>query len=278
MRKTCVFFFLVVLQLSCGNKENGLQNSLSGNWIILYPDHQLKTSRQREIYGRHQDSLVSLYGLKLITLRADGTFTDLDSLQRESGRWFVTPDSMLKIREAGKGFNPFNASVTRLKENELQLTQSVRLEDEKIKLVWHLKRIEDGHEAARLFSPEANGWRKKPASRATKKALRERLSRVLNYYGDYFILVSREAIYFLPNRVPLPFRYYQHAIGLQGEMTTAFEHLYYDKAEAEEAFSLLKKGMGAILSKFPTAENYTVEYGLFLKKLAEWIGKAEHQP
>src|SRR4051812_14150212 len=106
MRIPYLFFLLLCLvQLSCGSKKRDLFEDLKGNWLILYPDHRLSSSEQREVYGRHQDSIVNLYGLKLISLAENGDFNEVDSMFRPSGKWILTTDSQVKIREGGRGFN-----------------------------------------------------------------------------------------------------------------------------------------------------------------------------
>lgn len=266
------FCFLIFFScLSCKSSQKNLEASLYGNWIILYPDHQLRTATEREVYGKFQDSIVALYGLKLITLDENGGFREVDSLLKPTAKWIFTNDSLLKIREGGRGFNPFNTSFKNLKDQTLQLTQFLLLEDEKIKLVWHLKKIEEDNEAAYLFRDSSNQWRNKPASPENEKSIRKRLSTMLNFYGDYFKLVSKEAIYFSPARVPLPFRYYQHAIGMAPKMTPAFQAIFYNQADALHAYSMLEQTIGELGSTFPREENFVAEYGLFLKLMARRI-------
>lgn len=267
--KTHLLLLCCLALFACGTENNNGAGSLSGNWLLLYPDHKLSSAHQREVYGRHQSAVVDLLGLKLLTLAADGSFLQMDSLQKPPGRWELAADGVLKIREGGKGFNPFVASVTSLKNNQLQVTQYLPLEDESIKLVWHWKKIEDG-EAAKLFSPGANNWRRPPAAPEDRQAIRQRLVDMLDYYGIYFSLIGKEASYFLQSRLPLPFRYYQHAVGLVG-MPLRFQQFFYNGEDAAKAYALLEQAHFALHGKFPQDENFVLEYGRFFRMLADWL-------
>lgn len=263
----CLFFCSLPALFSCG-KQSDAATALTGHWLILYPDHKLTSQHQRDVYGRYQDSLLRLYGLKLITLGADGSFQEADSLLKPPGKWLLWGDSLVKIREAGKGFNPFNTTYSGVQEGEALLTQSLLLENERIKLVWHLKKVENGENAASLFSDSLNAWRKIPPAPETGDAMRKRLAAMLHYYAVYFRLVGTEARYFAPGRVPLPLIYYQHAVSVKAVMPDAFEHLFYDDLEAAEAFVLLKQAVEEEKNNFPRDKNFVLEYGLFFEKLA----------
>lgn len=266
MRFYC--FLLLLFGFGCGNQKQNTRDALTGNWLILYPDHRLTSYSQREVYGRYQDSLITLYGLKLIKLEGDGRFVEIDSIRPKGAKWNFQ-DSVFRVQEGGKGFNPFNTTFTDLENDTLKLTQFLTLEDEKVKLVWHLKKIDDDAKEASLFGAEANSWRKVPSAPESPEAMRKRLAAMLDFYGDYFTLVSKESIYFSPARVPLPFHYYQHAIGLQEQFRPDFVRLFFNEGDALRAHSLLKQALNA--NSFPRGDNFVTEYGLFLKKLAKWM-------
>ncbi|HUC81343.1 MAG TPA: hypothetical protein VMR70_10530 [Flavisolibacter sp.] len=267
--KTTFYFALLVLFIfyACSSVKEKSADALTGNWLILYPEHRLTSYRQREVYGRHQDSLISLYGLKLIKLQSDGQFVEIDSLNPRGAKWNLQ-DRVFKVQEGGKGFNPFTTRFTDLENDTLKLTQFLRLEGEKIKVIWHLKKIDDEAKEAVLFSEEANSWRKVPAAPETPDAMRKRLAAMLDYYGNYYALVSRESIYFSPARVPLPFQYYQHAMGLQTAMPPSFARLFYNADDARKGYLLLERTLGALSNQFERGDNFVAEYGLFLKRMS----------
>src|SRR5829696_4776692 len=61
--------FCFLLFVSCnGDSNKNPAEAMTGNWLILYPDHHLKTRSERDVYGKYQDSIVNLFGLKLISL------------------------------------------------------------------------------------------------------------------------------------------------------------------------------------------------------------------
>ena len=247
-----------------------LSEILPGNWLIVFPDHQLKSQEERKAYGKYQDSIVGLYGLKLLSIKENGEFVEIDSLLKVPARWTAGKDGQLVVQEGGKGFNPFKISFKEFSNDTLRMVQYLSLDDEQIKLVWHLKKISADSQAAKLFFSEANHWRKKPTAPEPESAIRKRLVALLNYYSDYFKLVSDESSYFLVSRVPLPFRYYQHAIGLR-EMPPAFVNLFHNEEDAKKAHAILGQTINALANRFEWDENFVVEYGLFLKKMANWL-------
>ena len=239
---TAAFFF------SCSGNED-LKTSLRGDWLILYPDHHLKTRSERDVYGRYQDSVVNLYGLKLINLDENGQFTEMDSLFKRKGQWILSNEKNFQLREGGKGFNPFSTTIEGLVNDTLRLVQYLPLEKEKIKVVWHLKKVEEDTVAKKLLSVEANEWRQKPTHPETDAEIRKRLTGLLNYYSNYLRLVSKESSYFLIPRIHLPFRYYQHAIGMREEMPAGFVNLFYDGNDARKAYQVLAEKITQLASE-----------------------------
>ncbi len=266
------FIFSCLASCSPFTKKSPAE-SITGNWLLVYPQHRLKNSHQRKLYARYQDSDVKLYGLKLISFLEGGEFTETDSLIKPGGKWLLTNDSRLKIQEGGKGFNPFAAQLDKVEGNSMLLTQNILLEDEKIALVWHLKKITGDDGADSLFGAEANNWRQRPVQAETEPALQKRLAAMLNYYSVYFILIAKEANYFVPSRVPLPFSYYQHGVGLNPDLSTTFKRFFYDEAQAHTAYFLLEQAMAAHRQDFPVAKNFGTEYGRYFKLLAETLRK-----
>jgi len=270
-----VFCFCLLLTVpiifSCTSGNDDVETSLSGDWLILYPDHQLRTKSEREVYGRYQDSLVNLFGLKLIRFDADGKFLELDSVFKTRGQWAVVSDDQLQIREGGKGFNPFNTTIEGLENDTLRLLQTLLLENEKIKVIWHLKKVEGDTLAQKLVSPGANEWRKKPLRSETESEIRRRLAGLLNYYSTYLKLVSQESSYFLKSRVHLPFQYYQHALGMKEQMPAGFINLFYDENDAQKGYAILSQTVSRLSKEFKWAENFVIEYALFFKRMTYYI-------
>ena len=261
--------------LSCqsSSPQKKIYESIAGDWLIVYPDHQLKGRLQRELYAGMQDSIVALTGLKLIRMSMDGRFLQLDSFSRQ-GEWKLSLDNNIYIRHGGRGFDNFRAEFASYKNGTLRLVEQVKAGPESIRLVWNLKRIRKNDPGADLFSDDRNEWRKKPVQRETKAEIKKRLSAMLEYYADYFKLVTRNASYFSPSRVHLPFKYYQHAIGLR-DLTerSAFHSFFFDSTQAREAYRLLEQGIYNRRKDFPSASDFVEEYALFMDKLAEDVKK-----
>jgi hypothetical protein len=244
-----------------------VHKDLSGNWIMLYPDHQLENQRQRVLYSQMQDSIVGLSALKLITLANDGSFAEIDSLQ-VTGHWGISPDKIFFISGGGKGFQDFSGQLTSLEGGKLKVTQLLRQQGETIKLVWHLKKISGAD--ARLFRPEANNWRIPATTDESEQQIRHRLSEMLKYYADYYSLVTAESSFFVPTRVLLPLRFYQHAIGLKEfDGDSHFTRLFHDRQQAIFAYKLLSNTIKLLRDDFPSRDNYVKEYAAFMSMMAK---------
>ena len=260
-----------VIFSSCGDTKADYQSELVGTWLVLYPDHQLRTKSERDVYTKYQDSLVNLYGLKLISLTEDGKFTELDSLFKRTGKWTVANENELALREGGKGFDPLATTIQNLENDTLQLVHHLSLDNEKIKVVWHLKNVEKDTIAQKLVSPQMNLWRKKPARLESDAEIRDRLVGLLSFYSEYLKLVSEESSYFLKARVPLPFNYYQHAIGMREQISPAFVSLFYDEKDAQKGYEILSQTIARFANEFEWGDNFVVEYAAFFRKMTYFI-------
>lgn len=274
MRK--YFLFISLFFISCFNKSGNDFNPvemLPGNWLVLYPQHILKTRAQREIYTEKQDSIISLMGLKLISFKNDGTFLQADSLFGGHGKWVSADTSSLEISYGGTGFESFKGKVAGIMNDTLLISEIVSLDNEQVNLIWHLKKVLSGNEAAILFKEEYNSWRKKPAMKETNEELKKRIISMLTYYALYYKLVSKESIYFSRSRVFLPFNYYQHGIGMQPFMPEEpFRGFFFDMADARKGYGFIRSACDKIKKeRFPSGENFVIEYAMFFEKLAKAI-------
>ena len=73
--------------------------------------------------------------------------------------------------------------------------------------------------------------------------------------------------------MPLPFQYYQHAMGMTETLPPAFKKLFYSDTEARAAYKLLETVMDDLSDEYHTTNNYVEEYGLFLKKMGKRVGE-----
>lgn len=266
--RTIAASLLLCLLVGCQQAapEKDLTKAIPGEWLILYPDHKLRNSLQREIYGNAQDSIVGLLGLKTVKFAEDRSFMQTDSIHAAArGQWsFETSGQLLLIDGGGKGFDGFKGVVKGLKHDTLLIEENLVLAGENIRVIWHLKRIEERKRLEGLMSPQANSWRNAALSPV------ERLKMMLNYYSLYFDMVSHESIYFLASRVPLPLNYYQHAVGLKEfDAKSWFATFFADDTEARDAYNLLSEAFkNAGKKPYPKGDNYVIEYSMFLKRVA----------
>lgn len=269
------FILLVIIfQFACGSapKEKSVHSMASGNWFILYPAEELENAKQNKIYAAIQDSLVGLKCLKLITLSETGAFKQLDSINIK-GHWGTKENSDVRIIDGGKGFDNFKTTFSGFNNDVMKLTEIVETDGEKLKLVWHLLKINDG-DAAKLFDEEQNKWRIKAQVEESDEAIKNRVVQVVDYYSNYFKLISEKSSYFIPLRIILPFNFYQHAIGMKyfGEKS-AFSSLFYSAEQAKKAHILLEEKLRDLEFEKTSDNSFTTEYAINLKKLARELEK-----
>lgn len=274
MRK-CLFFIFLFLCSCLGKKDSFFspKEEIKGNWLILYPQHILKTAQQRKIYGKAQDSIVNSIGLKLVCFKSNGEFLQTDSLFGDHGKWTINDTGNLKITSAGKGFENFTGVLTGIKNDTILIEEIVSLENEPIKLIWHLKKILPDNEEGDLLKSEVNQWRLRSGRAETDVEIRKRIVSMLKYYSLYFKIVSVESIYFSPVRVFLPFSYYQHGVGLKEfNSMDDFTICFFNKADAKRGYEILKEGFEKTMARdFPSGENFVIEYSRYFDILAKAV-------
>lgn len=267
---------LIILFAGCKSdkKEMTVQDAVTGNWLIVYPDHAMLNEKQRELYGKVQDSIVNLFGLKLISFNGTGEFVQMDSLYGKHGKWKLMPDNSIAVGMSGRGFDKFKADFASFKNGKLQIIESVESDDRPFSLVWNLKKIEENDKEHFLFEEKNNWWRKKPSESEATADINGRVVAMLKYYAVYFAMVSRESSYFSPFRVFLPFKYYSHGIGLKDfKEDTPFANHFYSASEAKTAHQLIATGMNKIKGQFPSGEDFVIEYSKYFELLAEALEK-----
>jgi hypothetical protein len=264
-----------LLLVSCTfleKEKKDLSKEIIGDWLILYPEHDLQNAEQRKLYATAQDSIVALLGLKTISFKENRLFIQTDSLFKPVGKWNLNPENNnLFIRNGGKGLDFFAGKLTGIRRDTMQIVETILLGDQKIKLTWFLKKL-TGKKSLGLFDEAKNWWRKKPGIE-TEDQLRKRVKAMLQYYSLYYEVVSRESAYFSQSRVFLPFKYYQHSMALRNfDDKSNFSRFFYTTGQAERAHAILSKAMNKIQHKsFPSGKDFVIEYALFMDKLAEQI-------
>jgi hypothetical protein len=270
-------FLLIIFISSCKSPSEveKIQQTLVGKWLIIAPDPVLKNSSQRQVYKHIQDSLVDLRALKMIMFSDDGGFQQMDSLEMK-GRWNVSTEKVIHIERGGAGFENYSVKFTDYKEGRLQLTGFIQAEGESIKLIWVLKKV-TGSAASELFSPKNNEWRRRPVQPETTVQIKKRLADMLNYYSSYDNLVAKESTFFIPSRVIIPFRFYQHAMGMKDLSTeSSFSKLFFNNEQAEQAYGYLSEAVTLLKSDFPSISgSYLKEYAAFMEKMADAVVKTD---
>ena len=98
---------------------------------------------------------------------------------------------------------------------------------------------------------------------------------MLLYYSQYYKVVSAEASYFIGDRVLLPFRFYQNAVGLKPfDPLGKFAGFYYDEEDARKAYGFLDRSMDIINKEgYPSGKDFVVEYAMVMESLAKQVLK-----
>lgn len=267
MRFLNILFILFIVSCSTRSEQDTLRSDIAGSWLVMDPDHSPENKRQKKVYSGIHDSIELLNGLKLVNLLEDGTFQQMDSLHIK-GKWGISPYNDIYIIGGGKGFDNFKTKLSGFEKDLLQLDEKLNIEGETLKVTWNLKKVD----APAFFEQKNNTWRQKPSQPESAEQMRKRLSQMLKYYSDYFKLVNKEADYFMPARIPLPLKYYQHAMGMGNyNRQSPFSHLFFDDTQSKQAYDLLEETIIALRDKFPSGKDFVDEYALFIELMSKEI-------
>jgi len=265
----CIFLYASFAACKFNKQQPDVNEAITGNWIVLYPDHQRNNDFQTALYAGLQDSIVNLMGLKLVSFVESGRFQLIDSLYRQTGSWQVKQNE-LAVKGGGKGWERFEGRMISFRNDTLQLVEYIPLKEDAARIVWFLKKINDNDKGAALFEKASNEWRKKPSVPEPKKQLANKVKKMLEYYALYFEVLSNESNYFIGRRAALPFRYYQHGAGLVPfNERDAFSRFFYNKEDASKAYDILEDAYLKDRKRpFPRGDDYIIEYSKFLRRLA----------
>ena len=147
----------------------------------------------------------------------------------------------------------------------------VDLENERIKLIWHLKKIGPADAGAGLFNKENNQWRQKPEKNESDEEIKKRVISMLKYYSLYYKVVSEESIYFSQSRVFLPFTYYQNGVGLKRfDAGDPFTNSFFNISDAKKGYNVIEAVFENTKEEdFPSGKNFVIEYSAYFGKLAK---------
>lgn len=262
---SCVF-------MACSTKStDDPAEILPGNWFLLYPDDDLKTREQEAVYAATQDSLTDPKCLKLLRFSEKGSFNQQDSIGI-TGTWKVKEGEVVQVFGGGNGFERFQTTFAGYEKDILKLTEMAEVRGQKLKLVWHLLRIDKGKETA-LFDEAKNKWRIRAVKEETEDEIRERVKQMLSYYSVYFDLIADRSTYFMPSRVILPIKFYQHGIGLKTfDPESKFANLFYNTEQAKFANYVLEGAMDKAKFDFKDNSSFSREYARMLEEMGKLVG------
>jgi len=269
-----IVFIVFTMFLSCqhASKNENLHKIVIGNWFILYPEEDLLNKKQDSIYAVIQDSLTGLKCLKLIRFSENGVFNQIDSVNIK-GNWTIKEENNLIVYDGGRGFGSFKSVFSGFKDGVLRLTEVVNMGGQRLKLIWHLKKIDEGY-ATKLFDDEYNRWRRRPDRIESDDELKERVFKMVEYYSTYFQLIADESSYFIPGRIILPVNFYRHGISLKKfDDQSKFASFFYTKEQAKMAYLFLEAAYDNAKLDIPEKKSYSAEYSLMLKEIAQNLEK-----
>jgi hypothetical protein len=271
-----VFYIIIILLfVSCHSlsDKQKKEKDLTGNWLVLYPRRDMSSSDGRQLYARIEDSLKALNGLKLVNFSKDGNFAQFDSLL-SNGKWMFTEAGELAIADGGKGFGHFRAVYHAYDKKVLQLKEKISVHGEPLTVVWHLKKIDDEKAESALFGEKANKWREQPKQIESDTEIKDRVAAMLRYYSAYYDLLAHHSNYFIPQRVLIPFKFYQRGMGLpKFDSSGQFTRFFYSVRQAKQAHHYLDMSMSILGSSYPHADNFAEGYSMFMSMMADEIDK-----
>ncbi len=272
MRNLLILFLLAFFLNSCSDKDiSDPQNVLPGNWFLLYPDEDLQTREQEAVYAATQDSLTDAKCLKLLRFTDKGDFYQQDSIGKR-GNWKQKERDVIQVFGGGEGFDRFQVKFSGYSKDILKLTETVDTRGQQLTLTWHLLRIDKGKEKS-LFDETKNKWRIKATREESEQQIRERLIQMLNYYAVYFDLIADRSTYFMPSRILLPLKFYQHGIGLRSfDPESKFAHLFFSTEQAKFASYVLEGAMDKAKFDFKDNSSFSREYARMLEEMAKLVG------
>jgi hypothetical protein len=274
---TAIALTVVIAIASCQTTEKASEETVDGSgiygsWLVVYPKHFLKNDDHRVVYAMAQDSIVNLFGLKLVEFSADGSFKQADSSHHKPGSWQLKENGLILIDKGGLGFDGFRGDLIDSGTDTLKIAQDLKLEDQTVRVVWYLRKLNDA-DSKTLLGEKENWWRQKPSAEESDTAVKARLKDMLEYYSAYFTLVSRESSYFAQHRVMIPFSYYQHQMGLKAfRSVSPFANVFYNESNARKAYGMIETAMKKLSNEaFPSDKDFVIEYAKYIKRLSEEI-------
>jgi hypothetical protein len=276
MRLLLIAALLFLISCHSLTGKERLVKDLTGNWIIVYPRQGVTSSAAHRIYEQIGDSISGLTALKLVSFTKDGVFRQLDSTIN-AGKWVVSDANELFVSGGGKGFDHFRADFYNYEKDVMQLKEKLSVEGEALTVIWHLKKIRSSQEASGLFEEEKNRWRTRPAQIESDGEIKKRVVAMLRYYVEYYKVIRKETNYFIPQRVMLPFKFYQRGMGLpKFDTTNIFTGYFYSVRQAKLAHHWLDQTMTRLRNSYPSSDNYVDGYSQFMTLMADEIeGKKE---
>lgn len=268
MQKTLAAL-LLVLVTSCTTHRSDQFGSedLEGTWLFINTTSRNVPQDKRPLYRKFNDSMKFELALRLIRFDDDGKFVNLENEPTTPGSWRMAGENLFTINNGGGQLNEFTGRIDQYKNRILYVSTDVRIDNTLLPIQWLLKRI-DRSETQQLFDADNTWWRQKPAAAENEESLRKRVKAMLSFGSNYFNEVGKSATYFVPKRLPLPFRYYQSGIALLSfNDTLPFNNYFHNLQDARQAHHLLRTGMDAIKAQYPSDENFVLEYAKFYKLL-----------
>lgn len=176
-----------------------------------------------------------------------------------------------KIQEGGEGFENFRINFMSYQDDMLQLSETIPYANDDIRLLSHIRKV-DKKTTNKLFAPERNEWRKKPAKVESNSEIKQRLTTILLYYVDYYNWVAEAFSFFIGKRIILPFEFYQHAIGTKDfNPDSDFAKLFFDQQQAEKAYEYLQDVVTVLRNDFDKKSNYVKGYATHMGSMARKI-------
>lgn len=262
--------------LSCADKEvkSFRKENMVGTWLVIYPDDQNMRLIHKNLFKKVKDSLLQTYALRLIQFQENDQFNLIDSLPHRKGKWYISEgNQQLNIRNGGSAWQKSTLVFREMKNETLICDESLKVGTQSLTLGWKMRKLPPSPQLDTLVGAATNQWRTPLKPEADEKEVAIFLKNVLLYHAVYFETIASQTNFFIPDRVPLPFRYFSGGIALKKEFDSPALPFYL-KEESQRllAKELLNMAFDRAKNRgYPSRENFVLEYAVIFRRMAEYL-------
>lgn len=271
-----VIGMVVLGAISCAEKEvkNFSKENMVGTWLVIYPDDQNMRLIHKNLFKKVKDTLLQTYALRLIQFQENEQFNLIDSLPHLKGKWYISEgNQQLNIRNGGSAWQKSTLVFREMKNETLICDENLKVGTQSLTVGWKMRKLPPSPQLDTLVGSATNQWRTPLKPEADEKEVATFLKNVLLYHAVYFETIASQTNFFIPDRVPLPFRYFSGGIALKKEFDSpALPYYLREESQRLMAKELLNMAFDrAKVRGYPSRENFVLEYAVIFRRMAEYL-------